>query len=44
MRPTRLVVIAALVALSGVVVGAQPAPPAGPTFQQLLEGFADPLQ
>ena len=42
MRVTRLLTVAALVALSGVVVGAQQAPSSGPTFQQLLDGFADP--
>ena len=44
MRVTRLLTVAALVALSGVVVGAQQAPSSGPTFQQLLDGFADPSQ
>ena len=44
MRVTRCLTVAALVALSGVVVGAQQAPSSGPTFQQLLDGFADPSQ
>ena len=44
MRVTRLLTVAALVALSGVVVGAQQAPSSGPTFQQLLDGFAAPSQ
>ncbi|MCH2253421.1 MAG: PQQ-dependent dehydrogenase, methanol/ethanol family [Vicinamibacterales bacterium] len=44
MRVTRLLTVAAIVALSGVAVGAQQAPSSGPTFQQLLDGFADPSQ